>query len=102
MIEAEPVADIVGEQRLEVVRTLALRRRESGRSGKRRLHVVAEQSVGVEDLSGKCSRRALANGNARCVRRDDARECEHSAREPDARLVEADRVEPVEIALLIV
>src|SRR6202030_4457553 len=102
MIESKPVPEFVGEKRLEVVGALALRSGERAGSCVDRLLVVSEQGVGIENLAGKSGRSAHAHRNSGRVRGDDTREGQDARGERCAGLVETDRVEAVDVILLIV
>ena len=53
VVEADPVSEFVGEERFEIVGALTLRSRERGGRGVGGLAVVAEKSVGIENLPGE-------------------------------------------------
>jgi hypothetical protein len=102
MIESQPMAEFVGEQRFEVVRTLALRGGERCRSGEASLAVIAEERIGIENLSHELRARGRADGRADRVCGDGAGERQNAAGKSVARLVEANCVQAIDIVFGVV
>ena len=79
-----------------------MRRSERGRRGVNRLAVVAEQSVGVENLADELGGRGAAGRGADGVGGDGAGEGQDAGGESAAGLVEANGVEAVDVIFGIV
>ena len=102
MIEAEPVAEFVSEQRFQIVGALALSVGERGGCGVDRLAIVAEQRVAIENLADELSGSGGADGDADGVGGDGAGEGQHAGGESVAGLVEANGVEAVDVVFGVV
>ena len=102
MVEAHPVAELMRKKQFEVVRALAL---WSGQCRGRRescLAVVAKKGVRIQDLAREGGGRGRSCSCTWSIGRDGAGERKNAAGECCAGLIEADGLEPVDVALCVI